>query len=144
MTRADNAVELFRQGFSCSQAVLGAFAGDFALEQTTAFRIYQGFGTGIAYSDEICGAVSGAIMVIGLRFGRTRADDIAARDKTYAVVTEFLKEFAKRNGSTSCTRLIGYNLSVPEQAEEAKAKKAFISWCPVFVRSAAEVLEGLV
>jgi C_GCAxxG_C_C family probable redox protein len=144
MTRADDAVALFRQGFSCSQAVLGVFAGDYGLDRTTAFRISQGFGAGIAYTDEICGAVSGAVMVIGLRYGRTRAEDIAARDKTYAVVTEFLQEFEKRSGSVSCTGLLGYNLSVPEQAAEAKEKKIIPARCPEFVRSAVEIVEGLV
>jgi C_GCAxxG_C_C family probable redox protein len=144
MTRGDDAVGLFRQGFSCSQAVLGVFAKDFGLDKTTAFRISQGFGAGIAYTDDICGAVSGAVMVIGLRYGRTKASDLAARDKTYAVVTEFLKEFDKRNGSVICTDLIGYNLSVADQAAEAKEKNAFASRCPAFIRSAVEILEGLV
>jgi C_GCAxxG_C_C family probable redox protein len=82
MTRADKAVALFREGYSCSQAVLAVFAQDFSLDRDTANRISQGFGGGIAHSDGICGAVSGAIMVIGLRYGRTRADDIVAKEKT--------------------------------------------------------------
>ena len=81
MTRADEAVALFQQGFSCSQAVLGVFAEDFGLDRDLALRISQGFGAGIAYTDDICGAVSGAIMVIGLRYGRIKADDIIAKGK---------------------------------------------------------------
>jgi hypothetical protein len=64
MTRADEAVALFQQGFSC-QAVLAVFVEDFDLDRDLALRTSQGFGAGIAYTDDICGAVSVAIMVIG-------------------------------------------------------------------------------
>jgi C_GCAxxG_C_C family probable redox protein len=95
MTKAEDADALFQQGFSCSQAVLSVFAQDFGLDRDLALRISQGFGAGIASTDGICGALSGAIMVIGLRYGRIRADDIAAKEKTYAVVREFLQEFKR-------------------------------------------------
>jgi C_GCAxxG_C_C family probable redox protein len=144
MTRADEAVALFQQGFSCSQAVLAVFAEDFGLDRDLAFRISQGFGAGIAYTDDICGAVSGAIMVIGLRYGRIKADDIAAKEKTYAVVTEFLREFEKRNGSVTCTGLLGSNLSDPQQVTEVKKRKVVMARCPAFVRDAVEIVERLV
>jgi C_GCAxxG_C_C family probable redox protein len=82
MTKADEAVALFQQGFTCSQAVLSVFAKDFGLDRDTALRISQGFGAGIARTDGICGALSGAIMVIGLRYGGISADDNAAKEKT--------------------------------------------------------------
>jgi C_GCAxxG_C_C family probable redox protein len=103
MTEAEEAVALFQQGFTCSQAVLSVFAKDFRLDRDMALRIAQGFGAGIARTDGICGAFSGAIMVIGLRYGGIRADDNAAREKTYAVVGEFLQEFKALNGSVACS-----------------------------------------
>ena len=144
MTHADEAVALFQQGFSCSQAVLAVFAEDFGLDRDTALRISQGFGAGIAYTDDICGAVSGAIMVIGLRYGRIKADDIAAKEKTYTVVSEFLREFEKRNGSVTCTGLLGYNLSDTEQVAEVKKRKVVMARCPAFVRDAVVIVEKLV
>ncbi|HYC20977.1 MAG TPA: C-GCAxxG-C-C family protein [Candidatus Bathyarchaeia archaeon] len=81
MTKEEDAVALFQHGFSCSQAVLSAFAQHFGLERDTALRISQGFGAGIAYTDDICGAVSGAIMVIGLRYGRITAETKLQRKK---------------------------------------------------------------
>ncbi|MGD1005431.1 MAG: C-GCAxxG-C-C family protein [Methanoregulaceae archaeon] len=144
MTRADEAVALFQQGYSCSQAVLAVFAKDFGLDRNIAFRISQGFGAGIAYNDDVCGAVSGAIMVIGLRYGRTKVDDIASKEKTYAVVSEFLREFKKRNNSVTCTGLLGYNLSDPSQFAEVKKKNVVRSRCPIFVREAVELVVKLV
>jgi C_GCAxxG_C_C family probable redox protein len=144
MTKAEDAVTLFQQGFSCSQAVLSVFAQHFGLERDTALRISQGFGAGIAYTDDLCGALLSAIMVIGLRYGRITAEDKIAKEKTYAVVGEFLKQFKQRNGSVECTRLLGYNLSDPQQVAEAKKNKVVMARCPAFVRDAVELVEKLI
>jgi C_GCAxxG_C_C family probable redox protein len=144
MAKAEDAVALFQQGFTCSQALLSVFAQDFGLDRDMALRISQGFGAGIAYTDDTCGAVSGAIMVIGLRYGRIRADDIVAKEKTYTVVREFLREFKKRNGSVDCTGLLGYNLSDPQQVAEVKKNKVVMARCPAFVRDAVKLVEILV
>ena len=143
-SRADEAEALFKKGFSCSQAVLAVFAGDFGLDRDTALKIAQGFGGGISHTDNICGAVSGAVMVIGLRYGRTKADNIAAKDKTYSVVQEFLRQFAQcHSGKTTCTELLGYNLSDPTQFAEAKQMNVTQAKCPNFVRDAVELVEKL-
>ena len=144
MAKADEAVALFRHGFSCSQAVLSVFAPQFGLERDIALRISQGFAAGIGYSDDVCGAISGAVMVIGLRYGRTTAEDKAAKERTYAVVREFLKRFKERNGSAECTTLLGYNLSDPQQVAEAKKHKAVMARCPALVRDAVELVEKLI
>ncbi|MGD0327134.1 MAG: C-GCAxxG-C-C family protein [Halobacteriota archaeon] len=144
MTKADEAVTLFQQGFTCSQAVLSVFAQDFGLDRDLALRISQGFGAGIAYTDDICGALSGAIMVIGLRYGRIRAEDSAAKERTYAVVGEFLRQFETRNSSVTCTGLLGYNLSDPEQVAEVKKNKVVMARCPAFVRDAVKLVEKVV
>lgn len=143
MTKADEAADLFNQGFICSQAVLSVFAPDVGLKRETALRIAQGFGAGMARTDDICGAIAGAVMVIGLRYGATQADDRAAREKTYAVVNEFIKKFKQRNGTVSCTALLGYNLSDPDQRTEAHDSGVVPERCPGFVRDAVEILERL-
>jgi len=144
MTKANDAVTLFQQGFTCSQAVLSVFAEGFGLDRETALRISQGFGAGIAYTDNICGALAGAIMVIGLRHGRVRADDTAAKEKTYAVVNGFLREFETNHGSVACTGLLGYNLSDPQQVAEVKKNKVVMARCPAFVRDAVRLVEKVV
>jgi len=107
MTKADEAVALFQQRFTCSQAVLSVFAKDFGLDRDTALRVSQGFGAGIARRDDICGALSDAMTVIGLQYGDISADDNAAKEKTYAMVGKFLQEFKARNGSVTCTGVPG-------------------------------------
>ena len=75
-SRIKTAVDRFHEGFSCSQAIFSAFAEKFGLELDTALKISQPFGGGIAQRGETCGAVAGAFLTIGLKFGRTRASAV--------------------------------------------------------------------
>jgi len=143
MTKAKDAVALFQQGFNCTQSILSVFAPDFGLDRDMAPRISQGFGAGMGRTDNICGSLSGAIMVIGLRYGGIRPDDNAAKEKTYAVVREFLQEFKTLNGSVACTDLLGYNLSDPKQFADAKTHKVAMERCPTYIQDAVELVETL-
>ena len=90
-----------------------------------------------------CGAVTSAFMVIGLEYGKTRAEDNETRDKAYGLVKEFADRFQSRNGSTVCKELLGYDISVPEEYELAKEKGGFATLCPKLVRDAAEIVEQM-
>ena len=114
--RSDRAVACFDAGFSCSQAICLAYGDEFGLSPADAARIAAGFGGGIARTDRICGAVSGGVMVLGLAYGGTGAEDRAAKEATYAAVQEFLAAFETAHGSVSCTELLGYNLGIPAEA----------------------------
>ncbi len=139
MSNVEEAVEVFKEGLSCSQAVLGAYCKQFGLDKKTAYKIGSGFGGGM-HLDQTCGAVTGAFMVIGLKYGRTKTNDVEAKMKTVEAVREFAKKFKVRHGSIGCTELIGCNISTLEGYEEAKKKDLFKQVCPEFVRSAAEIL----
>jgi C_GCAxxG_C_C family probable redox protein len=91
----------------------------------------------------MCGAVSGAIMVIGLKYGKTDADDDAATDKTRTLARQFIHEFIAKNGSVNCTDLLGLNLSNPEEFAQARDNKLFVTKCPELVRDATEILEKI-
>ena len=140
MNSIEMAVNTFEEGFSCSQAVLSAFCEPLGLERETALKIAQAFGGGIAQFGDICGAVSGAFMVIGLKYGRTRPDDDEAREKTYSLVKEFQKRFTAIYDSVICRDLLGYRLNIPEEREQALEKGLFENFCPKLVKSAAEIL----
>jgi C_GCAxxG_C_C family probable redox protein len=143
LTRADDAAVNFTYGFSCSQAVCLAFANDFDIDRETALKLSCALGGGMAHSANACGAVTGALMVIGMKFGRTRLDDLAAKDKTYEVANAFMTEFLRRNHSLNCTDLIGHNLSDPNALALARERKLFHTKCAKFVRDAGEILEDV-
>ena len=108
------AVETYLSGFNCAQAVFSSFAPAMGLGEKEALKITSGFGAGICYKGEICGAVSGAYMALGLKYGRWKSEDAEAREKTYALMREFDKEFLIRNGSLYCNRLLEGDISTPE------------------------------
>jgi len=143
MTRSDDAAAYFNEGFSCSQAVLSSFSEDLGLDKETARKISCGFGAGMARSGNICGAVTGAILVIGLKYGKGTTGHDAAKERTYALVQKFLKQFKAKNKSISCTELLGYDLRDPEQRKQAHVSKAVATKCPEFTRDAAVILEKM-
>lgn len=142
MDNADKAAIMFKEGFSCSQAVLAAYCERFGLDKEQAYKISTGFGGGM-HLDQTCGAVTGALMVIGLKYGRTREDDVEAKMNTAKKEVEFAKKFKARHGSIGCTELIGCNISTMEGYQEAKKKDLFKQVCPKYVISATEILDEI-
>jgi C_GCAxxG_C_C family probable redox protein len=143
MGRIERAVSLFSEGFNCAQAVLAAFGPDLGLERELALKLAGAFGGGMGRMGETCGAVTGGLMALGLKFGPTRAGDEAAKERAYGLACRFFKEFEARNGSVLCRELLGCDLSAPEGRERAKEAGLHSSRCPGFVRAAAEILERL-
>ncbi|HWS21958.1 MAG TPA: C-GCAxxG-C-C family protein [Methanoregula sp.] len=143
MTKSDDALEDFKNGFTCSSAVFSAFSEEMGLDRKTAKKIACGFGAGVSKTGNMCGAVSGAIMVIGLKYGKTKRGDNAATDKTRETVQKFIQDFTRRNGSINCTELLGYTLTKPEEYEKARDNKLFVTKCPDLVGDAVLILEKI-
>ncbi len=136
--RIARAEEMFKEGFVCSQAVFAAFSEMLGLDKEMALKIGNGFGGGIARKQEVCGAVSGAIMAIGLKHGKTYAGDNISHEKTYAMIDSFCSEFIERNKSINCHDILGCDLT------EAKEKGLFPTVCLKCVRDAAEIVESII
>ncbi len=143
MNKQEQAVTYFDRGFSCAQAVLATFAPRFGLAHELALRVAGAFGSGMAGMSRTCGAVTGAMMVIGLQEGKTEGDDSAARDQCYALVNEFVTRFEGRHGAIVCRELLGCDISTPEGTAYARQNNLFNERCPTFVEDAAEILEQI-
>jgi C_GCAxxG_C_C family probable redox protein len=144
MDRVQKSVDLFKEGFSCSQAVLGAFSESMGLDRNTALKLAQSFGGGMAHMGETCGAVTGAFMVIGLKHGRIKAEDSESKEKTYELVKNFVDKFRSSNGSIVCKELLGYDLNTEEGLELAEKENIFDTLCVRLVKNASEILENLI
>ena len=142
MTKAEKALELFANNFNCSQAVLTAFAPDLGLDEKLALMLGTPFGSG-ARNAEMCGAVSGALMVLGLKYGHYESENNEQKQRAYAIAVEFTKRFKERNGSIVCRDLLGYDLTRPEESACIKEKNLFRTICPEMIRSAVEVLDDV-
>jgi C_GCAxxG_C_C family probable redox protein len=142
--RVEAAVSFFKQGFNCSQAVFAVFADQFGIDEETALKISAGFGGGIGAQGLTCGAVTGAIMVIGLKHGGTKPEDTDAKKQTYRLARELSKRFKERNcGTIECRELLKCDMSTKEGYEEAKKRDVHNTVCPKFVADAAEILEEI-
>ena len=111
---SDRAVELFMEGKNCSQAVFVAFATDLGLSEETALAISIGLGGGVGRMREVCGAVSGSAMVVGLKYPEL------SKAEVYEKVRLIADEFKKTNPSIVCKELLG--LSKPETSSVPEAR----------------------
>lgn len=102
---ADKARELFNDGYNCSQAVFGAFAEDAGLDMKTALRFASPFGGGMGRMREVCGGVSGMLMVLGLFYGYDEPDDAQAKKELYSYVRALADKFKESEGSIICREL---------------------------------------
>lgn len=107
--KADKAKALFKQGFNCSQSVLGAWCDEVGLDFDTALKISCGFGAGMGRMREVCGACTGAFMVLGLKYGTTDGSDAKAKGENYEIIQKFAARFKEENGFDSiiCRELLG-------------------------------------
>ncbi len=138
----DRSLSLFEQGFTCSQAVLAAFAADLGLEREAALKLASAFGGGIGRRGEVCGAVSGALMALGLALGHSGNDD-ASKDATVELVRGFLERFEAAHGAVTCRTLIGHSLDSLEGRQRARDAGVFQSVCPALVADAARFVSSV-
>jgi C_GCAxxG_C_C family probable redox protein len=145
MNITEQAVSCFEGGFNCAQAVLSAYAPEFGLEPTMALKVAGAFGGGMGRLGQTCGALTGAFMVIGLKYGKASADDDEeqTKEKAYRLVQELAARFAARHGSIACKDLLGCDIGTPEGRLQAKEAELFATRCPKFVRDAAEIVGQL-
>ena len=143
MSRVDLALSRFSEGFSCSQSVLSAFAPDLGLDLDSALRVAAAFGGGMGRTGRTCGAVTGALMALGLKYGATRGDDKATKERTYALAREFLARFEARHGVTDCSALLGADISTAEGYSEIREAGRFKTTCPQVVAAAVEIAEQM-
>ena len=138
MSKAEQAVHSFNGAINCAQAVLSTYCGQFGLDTNLALKLSSGFGAGMGRNCETCGAVTGAYMVLGLKFGHIFLEDADGKEKIYAMIQEFDRLFKKRNQSTICKDLLGTHMVTGDRAMAAKRVPEV---CPKVVRDAAEILE---
>ena len=139
----DTAAYFYDQGFYCSQAVLAAFAGAFELPINHALRLAAPFGGGVLHTGQLCGAVSGALMALGLRYGATTGDDKVTKERMYRIAQSFQQQFTVRFGSVTCPGLLGVDISTLDGLAQARQQNAFKAVCPGLVRAAATMTAEL-
>lgn len=134
------AQDRFAQGFNCSQAVFSAYATQLEIDDETALKLAAPFGGGVARQGEVCGAVTGALMALGLGRGNATLEN---KEDNYSIANDFIARFQRKHGTILCRELIGYDLSKPDELLKAREGQVFVSACPGFVKDAAELVEEI-
>lgn len=144
MNKSELASEYMKKGYNCAQAVIKAYAGDVGMNEEDAVKMASVLGGGVGRTGHICGAVSGATLIIGMKFGSTDNTNIHSRDKAYQKAKELLEKFATQNKSVSCKELLGYDISTNDGLKQARESGVMVQKCPLFVSSAAKILESII
>jgi len=142
MNHVDKAKKYFGQKFHCSQAVLAAFAENLGLTEEQALKLGGCFGAGMC-KGEVCGACVGALMVLGMKFGQYKIEDMESRVKTNRITERFLDDFRRENGSYLCKELLGCDVATETGRKYAIEHQLFTEFCPKMVESAVELIEKL-
>lgn len=142
MIYMDKARKYFGQKYHCSQAVLAAFADEIGLTEQQALKLGGCFGAGMC-KGEVCGACTGALMALGMKYGQCEVMDMESRVKTNEVTKAFLDAFRKENGSYICRELLKCDLSTENGRKYAIEHNLFTEFCPEKVCSAVRIAEKL-
>ncbi len=140
-SKAESAVQLFSDGFNCAQAVFSTYAPDLGMRRDDALRIATAFGAGMGRLQEVCGAVTGAFMVIGCKHGMITSSDTVPKEEAYARVKELAEHFCELHGSISCRQLLGCDLNTEEGRKEFIRKDLGRLKCTGYVRDASRLVE---
>lgn len=145
-SRKEKAVDLFKEGYNCSQAVFAAYCDRYGIDKETALKLSSSFGGGMGRMREVCGAVSGMFMVAGLETGATEGKDTLAKKQNYEMVQKMADEFKKINGSIICKELLGlakdgqHSDTQPEERTKEYYQKRP---CAMLVADAADIIERI-
>jgi len=144
MNKKDLATQYHERGYGCAQVVLAVYAGDFGLDERLALRLATGFGSGMGRMCEVCGALTGAFMVIGMKYGKENSDGTrygTETETTYRLVADLAGKFQEKNGSIYCRELIGHNLMDPAERAKVVELGLFKATCRKCILDAVELLE---
>ncbi len=138
------AANKFLSGYNCAQSVLYAFRGEAGLSEDLALKIATGLGAGMGRKQEVCGAVTGGILVLGLRHGRSSTGDRSAAEQTHRATRELMDRFAARHGSWLCRKLLqGCDLSTEDGQRQFKANDFLNKVCRPCVETVVDILEQM-
>ena len=143
-THSELAYQLFLDGYNCAQAVFCAFEDVTGIERQTGAALASSFGGGLGRMREVCGAVSGGAMVLGILKGYSNPKDSEAKKAHYQLVRDFAGKFKAENGSFICRELLsGVSVTPGGNPEERTAQYYRKRPCPQLVRQAAEILDEM-
>ena len=144
MNDVERALECFNKNYNCSQSIFSTYAPRFGVSREHSLKIASAFGGGIVRMRNVCGAVTGAFMAIGLKYGKiVDGEEESPNDKSYEVGREFIDKFTSINDTIICKDLLGCDISTTEGKQYAEDNNLIETVCMKAVQTSAEILEEL-
>jgi len=144
MDRSEKALSYFDNKFNCSQSVLAAFTEESGLTEDESLRVACAFGGGMGRQQFTCGAVTGAAMALGLKFGKGLSDEDEKKQLTYDKTVELFDEFTKLNGSTTCRKLLNdLDMRNENELNLINEQNLFHTNCRKYVADAVKITERI-
>ena len=143
MNHIEKSLKLFESKFNCAQSVFASFSQELGLDEKQALKIGGCFGSGMR-KGEVCGACTGALMVLGLKYGQCEINDRKSKLKSDELCVKFLEKFESINGSYICNEILGCDLKTEEGIKYAAENNLFTEVCPKMVESATSIVEELI
>lgn len=142
--KMDIAAEKFAAGYNCAQSVVYAFCDELGLNKDLALKLATGFGGGMGHQQEVCGAVTGGILILGAKHGRGENAPRSVSDATYAKTRELFARFYELHGACLCRDLLpGCDLNTPAGQQKFKEQNLRETICKHCVRDAVRIVEEL-
>lgn len=135
--------KLFGEGIDCSQVVAENFSEKLNMDSKTLRKMASAFGGGISCG-ETCGAITGGLMVLGLKYGNYIENDFDQKTIIQEKSNEFRSKFLSKYPSCICKELLGYNISDPSDLEKILEKGLLENYCPYIVKDSIEILDELI
>jgi len=141
-THADRAEALFKTGYNCAQSMIGAFEGEIGIDFETSMRLASSFGGGMGRLREVCGALTGLFMVVGLQSGYSDPQDHEAKTRHYQLVQDLASQFRDRFGTLLCRDLLELEETISEPIPEKRTDEYYQRRpCAEYIRFAASLLD---
>ncbi len=137
--KVDIALKMFRNNYNSAQAVISAFAPDVGIDLDCALKIACPFGAGIARLQNICSAITGALMIIGFKYGMDHKGDLNTKEISYILASEFIEKFKKKNGDINCRKLLGIDMNT-EEGKKLIEQKVHLPRCEKLLTDAVKIL----
>jgi C_GCAxxG_C_C family probable redox protein len=137
------AIESFRAGLNCSQAVFSAYSEKLGFDEKLALSVACGFGGGMGRLQETCGAVTGAYMAIGVYACKKYTDNKDRKEMSYAMIQEFSRKFKEIHSTTDCIDLLGVDLKTQEGNRMAREKNLFGTTCEKCISDSVRIVNDI-
>lgn len=142
--KKEEVLKQFDKGYDCAQVVFGYWAEKLGLDVETAYKVSSGFGAGM-YQGETCGAIIGAYMALGLKYGHCNMGEEGDAQRVESIIknVQFRQNFLNKYKSTMCRELLEADMSTEEGAKYIREKQLMNTFCPQLVADVVDILEEI-